>query len=139
MRLWVVRKGLGGNQGLVTAMLIAQTLWFPNSEPLSTLWFCIFQAEFFPSTPPGLEVFLSPFFSKETDSERPSTVTQRRSLGTSKSLLIMVWGGAVIIIIFFCQPVFSPVPSLPACYHLPGEFASVLGPRGPIRGLLQRG
>lgn len=93
--------------------------------------------------PPGLEVFLSPFFSEETDSERPSNVspvTQRRSdsLGTSKSLLIMVWGGAVIF--FVCVNLFfPPVPSLPACYHLPGEFASVLGPRGPIRGLLQRG
>lgn len=53
----------------------------------------------------------------------------------------MVWGGAVIIIIiFFLSTCFlPPVPSLPACYHLPGEFSSLLGPRGPIRGRPQGG
>ena len=79
------------------------------------------------------------------DSERPgnaSLVTQliSDSLGTSKPLLTMVWGGVVIIIFFFLSTHFLPLcPSLPACYLLPGEFASLLRPRGPIRGLLQGG
>lgn len=46
MRLWG-GKGLGGNQGLVTVMLIAQALWVPNSEP--GIMLCIFHAEFFPA------------------------------------------------------------------------------------------
>lgn len=48
----------------------------------------------------------------------------------------MVWGGVVIIL---STRFLLLVPSLPACYLLPGEFASLLRLGGPIRGLLQGG
>lgn len=57
------------------------------------------------------------------------------SLETPKSLPLTMRGGRVIIFLPTCF--LPPFSSLPACDHISGEFASLLGLRGPIRRLPQ--